>query len=100
MRVEVCCPACNKGYLLDQISLGGEFVCPACLARIDLSLAANPGPLVAAAAEAPGPAVAAQPVPGTATVASAVTSADPTAVAASTTAACTWGSRLSRTRTV
>ena len=131
MRIEVSCPACNKGYLLDQTSLGGEFVCPACLARIDLSLAANrgplpdfdeppcsipvstesveaapatpgefepvamtggatppaaSGPLAAAATEAPGPAVAAQPVPGTAAVASAVTSADPTAVAASTTA--------------
>ncbi len=44
MRIEVSCPACNKGYLLDQTSLGGEFVCPACLARIDLSLAANPLP--------------------------------------------------------
>jgi CheY-like chemotaxis protein len=45
MRIEVRCPSCNKGYLLDQTSLGGEFICPACLSRIDLSQAENHVPL-------------------------------------------------------
>jgi CheY-like chemotaxis protein len=37
MKIEICCPSCNKGYLLDEKALGGEFFCPACSTRITLA---------------------------------------------------------------
>jgi len=36
VKVEVRCPGCNRGTLVDESSLGGEMLCPGCLTRIAL----------------------------------------------------------------
>lgn len=37
MKVEIRCPYCERGYLLDEIALGSELICPACSGPIRLS---------------------------------------------------------------
>jgi len=34
MKIEVRCPGCGKGYLMEEDSAGGELVCPACSSRV------------------------------------------------------------------
>ena len=44
MKVEISCPACQKAYLVEEHSLGGQFVCPGCTTPIILQLAAVVAP--------------------------------------------------------
>jgi len=34
MKIEVRCPGCGKGYLIEEDSSGGELICPACSSRV------------------------------------------------------------------
>ena len=34
MKIELRCPGCGKGYLMEEESAGGELVCPACSSRM------------------------------------------------------------------
>jgi CheY-like chemotaxis protein len=36
MKIEVCCPSCEQGYLLEDDMSGGEFACPYCSTKINL----------------------------------------------------------------
>ncbi|MCP3981668.1 MAG: response regulator [bacterium] len=49
MKIEVRCPACQKGYLVEEQTLvGGELFCPGCSSRIDVlaSVPQEPEPVV------------------------------------------------------
>jgi len=74
MKIELRCPGCGKGYLIDEDAAGGELVCPACSSHVATpsppradSRAASPQPHGAgtgASAAAPEAAVpAAAPAP-------------------------------------
>jgi CheY-like chemotaxis protein len=45
MKIEIRCPGCGKGYLIEQDAAGGELVCPACSS----SMAPPPRPVPASA---------------------------------------------------
>jgi len=47
MQIEVCCPGCGSGYLVDAASAGADFHCPSCSRPVPVPAAA------AAAATAP-----------------------------------------------
>jgi CheY-like chemotaxis protein/DNA-directed RNA polymerase subunit RPC12/RpoP len=34
MKIELRCPGCGKGYLMEEDSAGGELICPACSSRV------------------------------------------------------------------
>ena len=35
MKIEVCCPDCNRSWNVDR-DAGGEMLCPTCMTRIPL----------------------------------------------------------------
>ncbi len=60
MKIEVRCPACGRGYLIEETKIpptGGEAVCKACGGRIELPKRAGsaPGPPPAPRAAPPAP---------------------------------------------
>jgi CheY-like chemotaxis protein len=44
MKVEIRCPFCERGYLIDEVALGSELVCPACAGLIRLQSPAGGEP--------------------------------------------------------
>jgi len=38
MTIEVCCPSCEQGYLLEEDGLGSEFICAYCATKINLDV--------------------------------------------------------------
>ena len=38
MKIEIVCPVCEKGYLIEADSAGGEFVCPACVRPVPVHI--------------------------------------------------------------
>lgn len=76
MKVEVRCPGCDKGYLVDEQSSSDDFSCPACFASIPLP--SNPAVARPAAVTAPAARQAAhRPAPLAAGGAAAVVEARP-----------------------
>jgi CheY-like chemotaxis protein len=54
VKVEIRCPSCSRGYLIDEASHGAELMCPACFAPVSTQKPAEPRP-AAAGPEAPAP---------------------------------------------
>lgn len=53
MKIEIRCPSCARGYLIDEISHGAELLCPACLAPISTTGKTEPQARTPAASAEP-----------------------------------------------